>query len=143
MENEEGLLGIVVNLADYVVGADRGGELSMFDDFDIDYNQYKYLIETRVSGALTKIKSALILRDVGSKTAKLLPPPTKPARDGDEVTVPTVTNVVYKDGDGATLTTASPVTLTAGQTLKVKAEAASGYYFANDAQDEWSFTKRA
>lgn len=55
------ILGIVVNPKDYTIGADKGGEVSMFDDFDIDYNQYKYLIETRVSGALTKPKSALIL----------------------------------------------------------------------------------
>lgn len=53
------LIGIVVNLADYNVGADRGGEISMFDDFDIDYNQQKYLIETRISGALIKPYSAL------------------------------------------------------------------------------------
>ena len=55
------LLGIIVNLADYSVGADKGGEVNFFDDFDIDFNQYKYLIETRVSGALTKVKSALVL----------------------------------------------------------------------------------
>ena len=55
------LLGIVVNLQDYNVGADKGGDINMFDDFDIDYNQYKYLLETRCSGALTKCKSALII----------------------------------------------------------------------------------
>lgn len=55
------LIGIVVNLADYTIGADRGGEVSMFDDFDIDYNQNKYLIETRISGALTVPKSALVI----------------------------------------------------------------------------------
>ncbi len=55
------LVGIIVNLKDYVVGADRGGQLAMFDDFDIDYNQYKYLIETRCSGALVIPKSALVL----------------------------------------------------------------------------------
>lgn len=54
------LVGIMVNLKDYVMGADRGGEISMFDDFDIDYNQYKYLIETRCSGALVQPKSALV-----------------------------------------------------------------------------------
>lgn len=55
------LVGILVNLKDYTVGADKGGEVSMFDDFDIDYNQYKYLIETRCSGALTLPKSAIIV----------------------------------------------------------------------------------
>lgn len=55
------LLGIVVNLADYNVGADKGGAVNMFDDFDIDYNQMKYLIETRCSGALVKPFSAIAL----------------------------------------------------------------------------------
>ena len=55
------LVGIIVNLSDYTIGADNGGNLSMFDDFDIDYNQYKYLIETRISGTLTLPKSALVL----------------------------------------------------------------------------------
>lgn len=53
--------GIIVNLTDYTVGADKGGAVSMFDDFDIDFNQYKYLIETRISGSLTKPKSAIIV----------------------------------------------------------------------------------
>ena len=53
--------GIIVNLADYNVGADKGGAVNMFDDFDIDYNQQKYLIETRCSGALIKPYSAIAL----------------------------------------------------------------------------------
>ena len=59
--------GIIVNLADYNVGADKGGAINMFDDFDIDYNQQKYLIETRCSGALIKPFSAIVLR-AGSAT---------------------------------------------------------------------------
>ena len=55
------LLGIMVNLADYNVGADKGGAVNMFDDFDIDYNKETYLIETRISGALTVPFSALVL----------------------------------------------------------------------------------
>lgn len=55
------LLGIIVNLADYNVGADKGGAVNMFDDFDIDYNAQKYLIETRCSGALTKPYSAIAI----------------------------------------------------------------------------------
>lgn len=58
---EYDLLGIIVNLKDYNVGADKGGSVNMFDDFDIDYNQQKYLIETRCSGALTKPFSAMII----------------------------------------------------------------------------------
>ena len=53
------LVGVIVNLNDYNVGTDKGGEINLFDDFDIDYNQYKYLIETRMSGALVKPFSAL------------------------------------------------------------------------------------
>lgn len=58
------LAGIYVNLADYNVGTDKGGEVNMFDDFDIDYNQMKYLIETRCSGALTKPYAAVALEFV-------------------------------------------------------------------------------
>ena len=53
------LVAIILNLADYTCGADKGGEVSMFDDFDLDYNKLEYLIETRMSGALTQPKSAI------------------------------------------------------------------------------------
>lgn len=59
--NNKDLIGIIVNLEDYNVGADKGGAINMFDDFDIDYNQQKYLIETRCSGALIKPYSAVVL----------------------------------------------------------------------------------
>ena len=55
------LLGIFVNLADYTVGSTKGGEITRFDQFDIDFNQQKYLIETRISGALTRVYSAIAL----------------------------------------------------------------------------------
>ena len=58
------LMGIIVNPIDYNVGADRGGAINMFDDFDIDYNQQKYLIETRCSGALIKPYSAIAIESV-------------------------------------------------------------------------------
>ena len=60
-KSENEVAGIVVNLVDYNVGADKGGAVNMFDDFDIDYNQQKYLIETRCSGALIKPYSAIAL----------------------------------------------------------------------------------
>lgn len=60
-ENTHTLAGIYVNLTDYNIGADKGGAVNMFDDFDIDYNAMKYLIETRCSGALTKPFSAVAL----------------------------------------------------------------------------------
>lgn len=53
--------GIIVNLTDYTVGADKGGAVNMFDDFDIDFNKYTYLIETKISGSLTKPKSAIVI----------------------------------------------------------------------------------
>ena len=57
------LLGIIVNLRDYNVGADKGGAINMFEDFDIDYNAQKYLIETRCSGALVKPYSAIVIEE--------------------------------------------------------------------------------
>ena len=56
------LYGIIVNLADYNIGADKGGEINMFDDFDLDFNKQEYLIETRISGALTRPYSAIVLK---------------------------------------------------------------------------------
>lgn len=58
---ENDLIGIVVNLNDYNVGTNKGGEVTMFDDFDIDFNQYKYLLESRMSGALIKPFSAITI----------------------------------------------------------------------------------
>lgn len=64
------LIGTIINFVDYAVGADKGGQIDMFDDFDIDYNQYKYLIETRISGALRKPFSAITLvLDKAAKTS--------------------------------------------------------------------------
>lgn len=57
------LLGLFVNLKDYQIGSTKGGEITKFDQFDIDFNQYKYLIETRISGALTKVYSAIALEE--------------------------------------------------------------------------------
>lgn len=72
-------LAILVNLRDYNVGADRGGQTTMFDDFDIDYNKYAYLIETRCSGALIRPASAIIL-----ETEYDVPTPPSPPDDGDD-----------------------------------------------------------
>jgi HK97 family phage prohead protease len=58
--SERELIGIKINLRDYNIGADKGGQIASFDNFDIDFNQYKYLMETRCSGTLTKPKSAQI-----------------------------------------------------------------------------------
>ena len=63
LDKTKNILGIIVNLRDYNVGADKGGAVSMFEDFDIDYNAQKYLIETRCSGALIKPFSAIVLQE--------------------------------------------------------------------------------
>ena len=61
-EEKGELVGIVVNLRDYTFGANAGGKTTAFDDFDIDYNQYKYLLEARLTGCLTRWKSAVVIR---------------------------------------------------------------------------------
>lgn len=68
MESRKDIYGIIVNLNDYTAGADKGGSVNMFDDFDIDYNQMKYLMETRMSGALTQPYSAIVLKKDGTST---------------------------------------------------------------------------
>lgn len=75
------IVGVIVNLSDYAVGTDKGGEITSFEDFDIDYNQYKYLLEGRMSGSLTKPKSAIVLRttsgsEVTESSALINPAPT-------------------------------------------------------------------
>ena len=66
------LVGIITNLDDYTMGANKGGEINFFDDFDLDFNQEKYLLETRISGALTKHRSAIV---VTRETAPVVPTP--------------------------------------------------------------------
>ena len=68
------LLGIFVNMADYTVGSVKGGQIVNFEDFDIDFNQYKYLTETRCSGSLYKPFSAIALE----KPVVVTPAPSEP-----------------------------------------------------------------
>ena len=69
LETRAGVYGIILNPKDYTAGADKGGSVNMFDDFDIDYNQMKYLMETRMSGALTEPFSAIILKAANTGNA--------------------------------------------------------------------------
>lgn len=69
MENYTDIYGIIVNMNDYTAGADKGGSVNVFDDFDIDYNQMKYLMETRMSGALVVPYSAIVLQKESTSTA--------------------------------------------------------------------------
>lgn len=142
MEDSDSLLAIIVNPSDYTYGAVAGGQVSMFDDFDIDYNQQKYLIETRTCGALTKLKSALVIRSVAGTDT--MASPATPAFDGEDVVITNTTGVTYKDQDDNTLTNGGgPYTLAAGEELIVTATADSGYYFANSEGTEWRFVNRA
>lgn len=133
------LVGIIVNLSDYVVGSDRGGQVTMFDDFDIDYNQMKYLIEGRMSGALTKPNSALVIRSSG--TGDVAVTPQAPAWDSGayEVTIPVVTGVVYQDSVGTVLS--GTVGLDAGDILNVYAVADTGYFINPGARTRWSYLR--
>jgi hypothetical protein len=111
-------LAIIVNMNDYVIGADKGGQVSLFDDFDIDYNQYKYLIETRCSGALVKLKSALVVKQ-GTYVAPSpgTPHAIVPEPLNDRQSVPPVHGSLPNDGGGTQATGATagtPGTFTPG-----------------------------
>jgi hypothetical protein len=145
MEDAEAdLVGIIVNLKDYTVGADKGGEVSFFDDFDIDYNQYKYLLETRVSGALTKIRSAVVVRKpVGAST---LAAPVEPGfvEATGVVTIPATTGVVYRDAsDDSVLSSGAQAALAPGESITVEAVPDTGYHFASNQEDQWMFERPA
>lgn len=144
MEEYPDIIGIIVNPVDYTFGANKGGEVNMFDDFDIDYNQLKYLIETRICGALTKPKSALVIKGVVS-TAVLTVPQTPGFNELTGVlTIPTQTGVVYKR-DGVTVTTGAPGAAVApgGEILVTAEPSGAGYYFPNSEDDQWLFEREA
>lgn len=136
------VLMIIVNLSDYAVGSTRGGEITKFDDFDIDFNQYKYLIEGRMSGALVNHKRAQIITR-GSGT---LATPTAPTFNESTgvVTIPTVTGVTYKNQtSGATLSAGAQTALDPGASLSVVATPNTGYYFPHNFDADWTFTRPA
>jgi hypothetical protein len=142
LDREPTVFGIIVNLKDYTVGTDKGGDVTLFDDFDIDYNQYTYLLETRLSGALTKIRSAIVVRKTAA--ANVLVVPQEPDFDGTTITPKTTAGVTYKRADtNAVVTTAAPIALANGAELKIYAEPAAGKYFADDQHDEWVFKNEA
>jgi len=142
MEREPDLVGIIVNLKDYTLGTDKGGDVNFFDDFDIDYNQYKYLYETRLSGALTKLRSGLVIKRAAAGSTQVTP--EKPDFDGTTVVVKTTPGVVYKNkATGATLVTGTPVVLASGASLTVEATPTSGNFFASNQDDEWTFENQS
>lgn len=140
----DNLIGIVVNLTDYNVGTDRGGELNFFDDFDIDFNQYKYLYESRFSGALVKIKSALRLMRVADSSDTLVEP-IEPGFNPvtGVVTIPSQTGVTYRNADTeVVLTAGDQPALEPGESLFVEAVPGADRYFANsEADGPWEYTR--
>ena len=133
LEETPELLGIIVNLVDYTIGANKGGELNFFEDFDIDFNQNKYLLETRVSGALTKPKSAIVItRELG-----ILATVVAPSFNGgtNTITVPTSTGVDYLIND---IVVTGSVVIT--EDTEIVATADTGYYIAPNTTVSWTFT---
>lgn len=133
-DDSENLFAIMVNLADYTIGANKGGELTSFEDFDIDFNQQKYLMETRISGALTKYKSAIVVtRQQGTAVT-----PAAPTFANNTITVPTTAGVTYLVND-------APVTgdVVITEDTEVVASANSGYYIPAGTTKSWSFTYTA
>jgi len=141
MEREPELVAILVNLQDYIVGTDKGGEITRFDDFDIDYNQYKYLMETRLSGGLARIKSAQVVRRTAASSQLVAPTAPTFVQATGVVTIPTKTGVVYQDETGATLAAGAQPALAEGETTIVSAEPTSGYHFATNADTTWTFKR--
>jgi HK97 family phage prohead protease len=136
METQPDLLAILVNITDYTVGADRGGEISMFDDFDIDYNQEKFLIETRASGCLTMPKSALVIKRTSGTTVTPLVPTFDELTN--TITIPTQTGVAYYINDAVVT---GDVVIT--ETEDVEARPATGYNFPHNTDADWTFAYTA
>lgn len=132
-DEHEDLLAIIVNLMDYTVGANKGGEITNFDDFDIDFNQHKYLSETRLSGGLTKPKSAIVVK----RAQGTLVYPTPPEFDAElnMISIPNVTGVDYYINDEK---------VTGDQEIQesteVRAFAAEGYFFNPNTTRRWTYT---
>lgn len=133
MEAHTDVLAIMVNMDDYTFGADKGGEISFFDDFDIDWNQQKYLIETRLSGALTKPKSAIVFKRTSASEVV----PVMPSFDTETntITVPTKTGVAYYIDD-------EEVTgeVEIDENTTVSAVPTEGYVFPLNITTSWTFT---
>jgi hypothetical protein len=128
----DNLFAIMVSLQDYSIGTNKGGELTSFEDFDIDFNQNKYLQETRLSGGLTKPFSAIVVtRGVGEKATAV-----QPSFDGttNTITIPTSTGVVYTIND-------EPVTGDVVITSVTTVEAApdNGYYLESNTTRDWTY----
>lgn len=131
IDDTEDLLAIMVNLTDYTIGANKGGELTSFEDFDIDFNQHKYLTETRISGALTKPFSAIVIKRATGTSVT----PEVPSFEDNTITIPNTTGVLYTiDGDVVT------DTVDIEEDTTVEAVADEGYYIPSGKTTSWAFT---
>jgi hypothetical protein len=146
LEDSPELIGLVVNLSDYTVGTDKGGEVSMFDFFDLDYNQMKYLMETRMSGAMTKYRGALSLV---STSDTLLPDPASVTFDNTTgvATVPDPSGLHYTyvtvadDGtESGAVSAGAQTAISPGAYVTYRAVPASTYEFSTD-NFEWTFRR--
>lgn len=139
------LVMIIVNLSDYAVGSTKGGEITTFQDFDMDYNQEKLLIETRISGALVRHKTAQVFLR-GTSTLATLTEPTFNTSTG-VLTVPTVTGVTYYNvTDPENPVAYSPgaqTAIPAGTTIEVEARPNAGYHFPHGSDNDWRYTRNA
>ena len=133
-DEHETLFAIMVNMYDYSIGTNKGGELTSFQQFDIDWNQEKYLQETRLSGALTKPFSAVVItRPEGTSVT-----PAAPSFNGatNTITIPATTGVVYTVDEEAVPAGA----LVIMQSTEVVAVADEDYYFPANTTRSWNFT---
>ena len=138
MEGEDHLIAILVNLSDYSLGSTNGGKTDFFDDFDIDFNQFKYLYETRLSGALTLPKSAVaIWRATGVQVI-----PTEPTFDyaTGVLTVPDVEGVEYTIDDAIVAAGARPA-IAKGASVVISARPETGNYFPSNITTRWEYIR--
>lgn len=142
LEDTPTIIGIMVNPVDYCFGMARKGQITDFEDFDIDYNQEKFLTETRLSGALIQYKSAIVFNSVPDDAELVVPLDPDFDEDTGVITINATTGVVYKRSDTDATVTGSLAALDPGETLGIYAVPSSAsYYFSDSDADDWSFTR--
>ena len=132
-DEHEDLLAMLVNLQDYTIGSNKGGEITNFEDFDIDFNQHKYLMETRLSGGLTKPKSAIVIKRAQGTAVT----PSAPTFDAESnmIEIPSVTGVEYYVNDEIV-----EGVIEIEETTEVEASPAEGYYFNSGVTRHWTYS---
>lgn len=126
-----GLVAVIVDESDYDFGSDKGGELTLFDDFDLDINQMIYLMETRLSGGLARPKSALVFtRTIDNEVLA-----TMPSFNDNEIEIPVITGVEYRVDDEIVTGT-----LTITKNTEVIAYPTTGYMFPLGMTRSWTYT---